>query len=121
MPLDGVASTERTEGVWGFRMHVVGRGACNRGLRAGRVCRERKCPSEMDVHSLPTTHSTGQQLVGDVCIKRQGIVRCVFALTPRTEEIELVHTSTVKVVIPFPACLWRVVDVSSGEMFVSGR
>ena len=76
---------------------------------------------ETDVHSLPTTHSTGQQLVGCVCIKRQSIVRCVFALTPRTVEIEVVTISADQGVIPFPACLWRVVDVSSGGMFVSGR
>ena len=121
MPLGGVASKERTEGVWGFRMHVVGRGACNRGLGAGRVCRERKCPGEMDVHSLPTTHSTSQQLVGCVCIKRQGIVRRVLALTPRTFEILVPTISPDQVVIPFAACLWRVVDVSSGGMLVSRR
>ena len=85
------------------------------------MCRERKCPGEMDVHSLPTTHSTGQQLVGCVCIKRQGIVRRVFALTPRTVEIRVVTISADQGVIPFPACLWRVVDVSSGGMRVSRR
>ena len=77
---------------------------------------------ETDVHSLPTTHSTGQQLVGCVCIKHQSIVRCVFALTLRTFKIEVEPcTCADQGVIPFPACLWRVVDVSSGGMRVSRR
>jgi hypothetical protein len=75
----------------------------------------------MDVHSLPTTHSTGQQLVGCVCIKRQGIVRRVFALKPRASELYIETISADQGVISIRACLWRVVDVSSGGMRVSRR
>ena len=36
-------------------------------------------------------------------------------------EIVVVTISADQGVIPFPACLWRVVDVSSGGMLVSRR
>jgi hypothetical protein len=45
----------------------------------------------------------------------------VFALTPRTLEFVVETISAEQGVNPIPACLWRVVDVSSGGMLVSSR